>query len=116
LKLHEIVHDLRRASALTRRSPSSLLAEMLQLRCGRGRLGATEYFAFRLYDPQRAALDKQAFGGYRMLQILADMLIDERSMIFVQDKVSTYAVLTALGFPIPRIHAVYGSASRRRTS
>jgi hypothetical protein len=112
VKLHDILHDLRRASALTHRSRSALLAEMMQLRLGRGRLGASEYFAFRLYEREREGIDKQAFGGYRMLQVLADILIDDRSMIFVQDKVSTYAVLTALGFPIPRIHAVYGSGRR----
>jgi hypothetical protein len=112
LKFREITHDLRRAAALSQRPASSIIAEMLQLRFGRGRLGASEYFAFRLYERERARIDKQAFGGYRMLDILADMLIDERSMIFVQDKVSTYAVLSALGFPIPRIHAVYRSGRR----
>jgi hypothetical protein len=112
VKLHDIAHDLRRACAISRRSPSSLLAEMLQLRFGRGRLGATEYLAFRLYEPERAGHDKHAFGGYRMLQVLKDMLIDDRSTIFEQDKVCTYAVLSALGFPIPRIQAVYGSGRR----
>jgi hypothetical protein len=47
-----------------------------------------------------------------MLNVLAEILIDDKSMIFVQDKVSTYAVLVALGFPIPRIQAVYGSGRR----
>ena len=112
MKLQEIFHDLGRAAAITRRPRAQLLAEMLRLRYGRGRLGATEYFTFRLYEPERAGIDKQAFGGYRMLNVLADILIDARSSIFVQDKVSTYAVLSALGFPIPRIHAVYGSGRR----
>jgi hypothetical protein len=85
---------------------------MLQLRFGRGRVGALEYFAFCLYEPERPGVDKKAFGGYRMLDVLADILIDDRSRIFTDDKVTTYAVLMALGFPIPRIHAVYGSGRR----
>jgi hypothetical protein len=112
VKLDDILHDLRRAAALTHRSVPSLMSEMVQLRFGRGRLGATEYFAFRLFEPERADIDKQTFGGYRMQQVLRDILIDECSMIFVQDKVSTYAILTALGFPIPEIRAIYGSGRR----
>jgi hypothetical protein len=112
VNLHDILPALRRASALTHRSVPSLAAEMMQLRFGRGRLGATEYLSFRLYEPERAGIDKKAFGGYRMMQVLVDILVDDRSSIVAQDKVCTYAVLTALGFPIPRIQAVYGSGRR----
>jgi hypothetical protein len=88
------------------------MAEMLQLRFGRGRLGAADYFAFRLDEPERAGVDKKSFGGYRMQNVLTDILIDDRARVFQDDKVTTYAVLTALGFPIPRIQAVYGSGRR----
>jgi hypothetical protein len=109
---HEILHDLRRAAAIAQRPMTALLTEMLQLRFGRGRLGASEYLAFRLYEPERRAIDKAAFGGYRIMTVLGEILVDEKSTIFAQDKVSTYAVLAAMGFPIPKIHAVYGSGRR----
>jgi hypothetical protein len=115
VNLFHIAEDLRKASQRARRPVGSILAEMVKMRYGRGRLGASEYFAFRLFEPERARLDKQAFGGYRMLLVLGDLLIDDRSVIFVQDKMSTYVALSALGFPIPRIHALYGSG-RRLTS
>jgi hypothetical protein len=110
-----MLHELRRASAISHRPVAGLLAEMLRLRYGRGRLGASEYFAYRLYEPERRAIDKEAFGGYRIMGVLADILIDDGSAIFYNDKVSTYAMLAAMGLPIPRIHAVYASG-RRGTS
>jgi hypothetical protein len=112
VRIREIFHDLQHASTASGRAKLDLLAEMVRLRFGRSRLGGTEYFDFRLYERHLDGTDKQAFGGYRMLHVVGELLIDHYSRIFTQDKVSTYALLTALGFPIPRIHAVYGSGRR----
>lgn len=107
--LFEAAHEVR---ALTGKPIRTQLGEMLALRYGPGRVGATQYYAFGLYDPskygaeQRAefvAWDWERVGGRLNLRAAAAVC---------DDKLVTDAVLRGLGFPVPELVAVYHPGGR----
>lgn len=112
-KLTSLILDFSEASKQSGRSLISLFAELIRLRLGVGRLGASEYLDFRLYMNNLTFNQKSAFGGYRAEAILEEILIDDYARFLSLDKVSMYTILEGWGLPIPTIRAVFQSKRPR---
>ncbi len=107
--LISMVSDFAEASKQSDRPISSLLLELIRLRYGLGRIGASEYLDFRLHMNDLTFEQKRAFGGYRAEAILEETLIDDYARFLSLDKITMYSLLEGYGLPIPKIRAVYGS-------
>ncbi len=99
---------IRQASRESGRPVRELFAEAIGLRLGIGRLGLLEYLDYRLYLNDLDAEQKSAFGGWRAQQLLERLLVDDYSRFLSLDKLTMYALMRGLGFPIPELRAVYG--------
>jgi len=108
-KLLTQISDFSEASNQSGRSLGALLVELVRLRFGVGRLGASEYLDFRLHMDNLTYDQKKAFGGYRAEAVLEEILIDDYARFLSLDKISMYTLLEGWGLPIPKIHAVYQS-------
>jgi hypothetical protein len=82
--------------------------EILTLANGVGHLDPDEYYQYRLYDDRRFTWgQKKEFVGRPMENTLIPILRTERWLGFADDKLTTYAFLRGLGYPIPEPYAVY---------
>jgi hypothetical protein len=108
-KHKQLISEFSKASEQSNRSVSSLMIELMRLRFGVGRIGASEYLDFRLYMNDLTFEQKCAFGGYRAEAILEEILIDDYARFISLDKITMYALLAGCGLPFPKIHAIYGS-------
>ncbi len=101
---------LNRARAVHRRFGKSILdqfAEIVRLRLGPGRLSASEYFEYQLYDDSRFSFaDKQAYGSWQVMDMLADRLNDISWEACSEDKLVFHALLEGLGLPYPEVLAL----------
>lgn len=107
--IKDLISQFSKASEQSNRTISSILIELIKLRFGVGRIGASEYFDFRLHMNDLTFEQKCAFGGYRAEAILEEILIDDYSRFLSLDKISMYALLEGCDLPFPKIRAVYGS-------
>ena len=107
--LKQLISEFSKASEQSNRSVGSLLIELIRLRFGLGRIGASEYLDFRLHMNDLTFEEKSAFGGYRAEAILEEILIDDYARFISLDKITMYALLAGYGLPFPKIHAIYGS-------
>jgi hypothetical protein len=107
--LRRLISDFSAASKQSGRSVSSLFLELIKLRFGVGRLGASEYLDFRLHMNDLTFEQKCAFGGYRAEVILEEILIDDYARFLSLDKITMYCLLEGCGLPIPTIRAIYRS-------
>jgi hypothetical protein len=109
--------SLRRKGPLAKldsgKSLAAQLVEILALRCGPGKLGADEYYQYRLYDDKRFTWrEKKAFFGKLMEQQLVPVLGATRWLGLVNDKLAMYAFFDGTGLPAPRTYAAYHGARR----
>ena len=109
MKLERLFSDFSEASKQSGRTIGALFVELMKLRFGTGRIGASEYFDFRLHMNDLTLEQKRAFGGYRTEAILEEILIDDYARFLSLDKISMYALLAGYKLPIPTIRAVYRS-------
>jgi hypothetical protein len=94
------------------RSVPAQVADILRLRFGPGRLGASEYFKFGLFDRRLSMADKRRFAGWRKEGRL-DRALNPASWLGVTtDKLNQYAIFQGLGIPVPAIFAVYHPGGR----
>jgi hypothetical protein len=107
-RLLELASSFRNAAHLSRRSVAEILVESLRLRFSSKRLGFAEYFEFRLFDQDLTFSEKTQFCGYKIQNVLEELLVDDYSKILSIDKLTMYALFKGLGLPIPELHAVYG--------
>lgn len=98
---------LLRAKRLTGRSYMELVSEIFRLRWGAGKLGASEYFDYRLYENDLTPDEKLAFCGYRGQAMLENILVDTYSAILSLDKITFYQLMRGYGFPVPALYACY---------
>ena len=109
MKLERLFSDFPEASKQSGRTIGALFVELMKLRFGTGRIGASEYFDFRLHMNDLTLDQKRAFGGYRTEAILEDILIDDYARFLSLDKISMYVLLAGYELPIPTLRAVYRS-------
>jgi hypothetical protein len=111
-RLGPLLEAAREVRTRTGKSLRTQAGEILGLRRGPGRLGATQYFAFGLYDPARydagqraefVAWDWDEVGG--RLNVLSAAAICD-------DKLVTDAVLRGFGLRVPEVVAVYHPPGR----
>lgn len=107
-----LLEAAREVRARSGKSLRTQAREILTLRRGTGRLGATQYYAYGLYDPDRytagqraefVAWDWDEVGG-RLNALSAAAICD--------DKLVTDALLRGFGLPVPEVVAVYHPAGR----
>ena len=86
---------------------SRLLEEIARLGTGPGFLGPSEYFIYRLYEPDRGLAEKLAFVGKRLEPAIHGACNDREWGVLANDKLVTYSFLRDSGFPVPEIVALY---------
>ncbi len=88
-------------------------SDILRLRLGKGKLGAYEYYKYRLYDDElHHPASKRTFAGFRKEHAL-DARLNHRSWHgMTTDKLIQYSIFKGLGIPIPKIYAVYHPSRR----
>lgn len=84
-----------------------MLREMAELAAGPGFLMPSEYFIYRLYDPAMPAAEKRRYIGKRMQGLIHKACTDPRWQVLADDKLVFSAFMTQLGFPVPRLAAIY---------
>lgn len=85
---------------------ASQIADMIWLRRRPSRLSAMEYYKFRLYEPTRTASERAEYVGSRRQRAIYSALLDRGWAAVANDKLLYYAIMTGLGFAVPRIVAV----------
>ena len=109
-KFNSLLTQAKEVRASFGRGLLSQMGDILSLRFGAGKLGAAEYYDYRLFD--LPAQRRREFLGWRIEDVLEDTLIDDYSRIVSIDKLTYYSMMQGLGFRIPRIHAIYHPAGR----
>ena len=100
-------------STVTGKGPIRQLAEAVQLRLGRGRVGLSEYFEYGAYNPGLSDIQRGQFVGWRSGRMLDRKLNHDCSRELANDKLLTYIILDHMRFPIPRTIATYNREGRR---
>jgi hypothetical protein len=106
-RLVQILQDASHVKKKFGKSYVAQLREIARLRAGYGRIGTAEYYFYNLYDDRKFTWDdKTRFLGWRM-QDIVDSCAHREWWASVEDKLLLYGYLKGLGFPIPRIIALY---------
>jgi len=71
------------------------------------RLAPRDYYLFRLYDPRLTDGERRAFLGERGQMALFGRLTDPGWSAAAHDKLLYYAVMSGLGYAVPRVVAVH---------
>jgi hypothetical protein len=80
--------------------------EIYALKFGPGRLGAIEYYFYRLFDDALSLSEKQAFVGASLSAEINRQFLNEAGFRAGADKLAFYARAQRLGLPIPATRAV----------
>ena len=82
--------------------------DLLRLYVAPQRLSPIEYYYYHLYDQKRyTEAERRAFIGHIGRRKIATFLNHPRSVILADDKLVSYTFLKGLGFPVPRILALF---------
>ena len=112
LRLGPLLDAAREVRARTGKSLRSQGAEILALRRGPGRMGATQYYAFGLYDPARYSAGQRAeFAAWDWDEV-GGRLNAPAAAALCDDKLVTDSVLRGLGLPVPDLVALYHPGTR----
>jgi len=115
-QIHGLVSTARAVRAQCGKPILTQALECLRLLRGRGRLGPSEYYDYRLYDDNlHDWASKSRFVGQRGLNCLYELLVDGHWEIVSHDKLTLDALMRAHGFPLPRLLGVYHPGGRRVT-
>lgn len=95
------------------KSLSSQLLDVVKLRFGSTRLGASEYYLYELYDDSRYSFSKKLeFVGWRLSREIDRKLNDDRWRVFANDKVVFATMMAANSLRSPEIKAIYSENFR----
>jgi hypothetical protein len=89
-----------------------MLREMAELAAGPGFIMPSEYFLYRLFDPAMPAVEKRRYIGKRMQGLVHRACTDLRWQVVADDKLVFHALMAQLGFPVPRLVAIYHPTRR----
>ena len=85
----------------------SQLYEIVRLRIGPGKLAATEYYDYRLYDDSQFDMTaKMEYGGIRLMNYIPQRLNNPEWVANSQDKLYFYAVLKQFSIPHPELQTI----------
>jgi hypothetical protein len=96
--------NLRRALAAGRRS-TSLLAEVIALRRGVGRVSPQEYFYYRLWDPHLSMAEKRRFVGKQAQHRMHVTANDRHWFQTAADKILFHTIMAGARLPVPELLA-----------
>jgi hypothetical protein len=107
-RLKKYLELARVARQRTRKSILAQLCEIVQLRLSSGKLGATSYYDYRLFeDRSLTRQQKKEFIDGRIEQKLYRKLNSEAWHAFADDKLVFYSIMRGVGLPHPRIYGIY---------
>ena len=108
-----LLADARAARAETGKTLVRQFVEIAALRRGFGRLYASEYYQFRLYDDRMfPGTAKHEFLGTRMEGPVSESVNAAAWDVVEEDKLVMYAILAGISLPIPRLQAIYHQGGR----
>jgi hypothetical protein len=91
----------------------SQFLEILQFRFGTGKLGANEYYRFRLFDDDHfTPEEKRDFVGLQRERELHSWMNNQGWWVLSWDKIIFYSLLRAAGLPHPELVALYHPRGR----
>jgi len=102
----DLAENLRQAARVTRRGFASLVAEVLVLRRGPGKLASSEYFTHRLWEPSLSRADRLAFVGKQAQERMHRACNDMAWLAPAADKLLFHTVMTGAGLATPELLAV----------
>lgn len=83
------------------------LIDLIRLFFGRGKLGPSEYFDYRLFESNHAAdISQHSFAGYKVSSKVDKQWNSYTSWIVTGDKLLFYSALHGFGLPHPELYAV----------
>ena len=99
--------NLTRAKALSGRAKWRQVVDIARLYLGRGKLGPSEYFDYRLFESRHASEPGRGeFAGYKISTQVDKQWNDSTSWILTGDKLLFYSALHGFGLPHPDIYAI----------
>ena len=105
----DLVDSLRAARAETGKSAIAQLVEIALLTLTGARIGALDYYRYRLYDNDRHDwASKRRFIGNRRCREINRRVIDRNFWDQVEDKLLAASILAEAGFRVPAVRAVFG--------
>ncbi len=115
-RIRPLLEAAREVRASTGKSFGTQLGEILAGRRGPGRVGASQYYAFGLYDPARYSAAERAEFAFWDWDEIGGRLNLPSAAALCDDKLVTDAVLRGLGLPVPEVVALYHPAGRSHGS
>lgn len=113
--MHQKLGLLRRAREVKGKFHKSYLEqlwEVASLRLGFSRLGADDYYQFKLYRKSLTPEQKREFIGWRCQSAIDRLLNDQRWHFAHSDKIITTLLMERLAAPIPSLRAVFDRRPR----
>lgn len=96
----------------SRKGVLSQLAEMVSLRLFHNKIGPSEYYQYKIYDPAHSTAQQREFVGWRRSAQIDKLLNDDRWRIFANDKVIFYSMMEANGLRYPQVVALFDLRKR----
>ena len=112
-RIRPLLEAAREVRASTGKSYRTQLGELLAVRRGPGRVGASQYYAFGLWDPARYSGAARAEFAFWDWDEIGGRLNLPAAAALCDDKLMTDAVLRGFGLPVPEVVAVYHPSGRR---
>jgi hypothetical protein len=108
-----LLRTARQVQKRTGKSVLSQLREITSLRFGSGKLNASEYYLYGVYDDVRFSSPsaKREVVGWNA-RVLGMTVNDRYWRAICDDKLIFYALLKGLDFPFAQIHAIYHAGKR----
>lgn len=108
LKQFSLLNDARAVAASHRKGLFRQALEILRMKRDNPGLGASDYFAFRLYDPEYMGSSRpRDFVGWREESDVPLILNARSGVAPAWDKLTFAIFAQAYGLPVPRLRAVY---------
>lgn len=113
MDLMSLFNSAMRVRKETGKSITAQFSEALRLRLSRTALSPSEYYEYHLYEDGMAFDAKRDYLGWRKSRELDRALNLDSWRACANDKLLFHSLLHGLGFPLPRIRAIYNASGRQ---
>lgn len=111
-RVARLLEAAREVRARTGKPLRTQFREVVALRTGPGRVGATQYYAFGLYDSARYNDEQRAEFVAWDWEVVGGRLNRSSAAAVCDDKLITDALLRGFGLPVPEVVAIYHPGGR----